>query len=83
MDFIVTEIGIHFVGQAGLELITDRARIVELASGIAAERNHITCEGDHQVREQIGRRIRAAQQDRFPSFSRCYARAVEPGDEGD
>jgi len=83
MDFIVTEAGVHVVGQAGLELITDHARVAELASGIAAERNHIDREGDHQLRAEIGRNTRAAQQDRFPSFSRCYARAVEPGDEDD
>ncbi len=78
MDFIVTEAGVHIVGQAGLELITDRARVVELASAIAAERNHIARESDHQVREQIGRRIRAAQQYSSPA---CYAHEFETEDE--
>lgn len=80
MDFIVTETGIHFVGPSGLELITDRARIVELASGIAAERNHITRESDHQVRDQTRRNIRAAQQYSSPA---CYAHEFETGDENE
>lgn len=77
MDFIVTEIGIHFVGQTGLELITDRARVAKLASGIAAERNHIAREGDHQVRGQAGRNTRAAQQYSSPP---CYAHEFDAED---
>lgn len=35
---------------------------------------------DCTAREQAAREPAVAGQDRFPSFSRCYARAVEPGD---
>ena len=78
MDFIVTELGTHVVAQAGLELITDRTRIVELASGIAAERNHIARECDERDREQIGRNTHAAQQYSSPP---CYANEFETRDE--
>jgi 5-formyltetrahydrofolate cyclo-ligase len=78
MDFIVTETGIHFVGRAGLELITDHARVLELASGIAAERNHIAGESDHQASKQAGNNAHVPRQN---SFSRCYARTIELGDE--
>jgi len=70
MDFIVTEMGIHVVGHAGLELITDRARVAELAIGIAAERNHIARAGNHQVRGQTRPDTRGAQQYSSPV---CYA----------
>lgn len=77
MDFIVTEIGVHIVGQAGLELITDGARVVELASGIAAERNHIARAGDQQVSGRTRRNTRAAQQYSSPA---CYAHEFDNGD---
>ena len=81
MDFIVTETGIHFVGRTGLELVTDRARVAELANAIVAERHQLTHTGDLQARKQDGRTPRVLGQNSFPSFSRCYARAVETGDE--
>jgi 5-formyltetrahydrofolate cyclo-ligase len=81
MDFIVTEAGIHYVGPAGLELITDRARILELVGAIVAERKHVARAGGHQPCKQDASGPWAARQDRFPSFSRCYARAVEFEDE--
>ena len=81
MDFIVTEAGIHHVGPAGLELVTDRARILELVSTIVAERKRVARAGGRPSREQGASGPGAARQDSFPSFSRCYARAFESGDE--
>ena len=77
MDFIVTEIGVHFVSPTGLELITDCARVVEIASDIAAQRNHIAREGDQPAREQARRYTRAARQYSSPP---CYAHECEAED---
>lgn len=55
MDFIVTELGIYFVSRAGLELITDRAKVLALLGDIAAERNHVARKDPEQVRAQAGR----------------------------
>jgi hypothetical protein len=77
MDFIVTEIGIHFVSPTGLELIPNCARVVEIATGIAAERNFIAREGDQPARAQARRDARAARQYSSPP---CYAHEFETED---
>ena len=78
MDFIVTENGIHVVGPAGLELARDRTQVAALANAIAAERNWATSGGRLQASGPGAGDLRFPAQS---SFSRCYARAVDPGDE--
>ena len=78
MDFIVTENGIHAVGRAGLELITDRTRVAALVDAIAAKRDCKLGGARGRTPQQTSGDVRFAGQS---SFSRCYARAVEPGDE--
>lgn len=78
MDFIVTETGIHFVGGAGLELITDHARVRELVNGIAAARNWISADGDRELGEQTWLDTRTAQQYSSPV---CYAHEFDIEDD--
>jgi hypothetical protein len=78
MDFIVTEKGIHIVGPAGLELATDRTKVAALAKAIAAGRNWDSSGGRPQASGPDGGDVLFPAQS---SFSRCYARAVEPGDD--
>lgn len=78
MDFIVTENGIHLVGPAGLELAGDRTQLAALVNAIAAERNWNSSSGRPPASAPDGSDVRFPAQS---SFSRCYARAVEPGDE--
>ncbi len=80
MDFIVTENGIHHAGPAGLELIADRTRVQALSCAIAAARGLVFSRTGRHAGRQAGRDIRFAPDS---SFSRCYARAVEPGDGDD
>lgn len=77
MDFVVTENGVHVAGRAGLELITDRTRVAALVDTIAAERHWRLARARGQTPQQAAGDVRFAGQG---SFSRCYARAVEPGD---
>jgi len=75
MDFIVTENGIHVAGPAGLELARDRTQVAALANAIAAERKWANSGSRRQASGP------GADDVRFPaqsSFSRCYARAIEP-----
>ncbi len=78
MDFIVTESGIHIVGPGGLELARDRSGVRTLARAIAAERNLHIAGGRCRASEPSSSELRLPA---HSSFSRCYARAVEPGEE--
>lgn len=69
MDFIVTEAGIHYVSEDGLELIPDRSKVIELAADIARERDLVARGGHDQTLRQARSRTRAAAQHSSPP---CY-----------
>jgi hypothetical protein len=47
MDFIVTETGIYYVREDGLELLNDPLQVLRLAGSIIRDRDAIALEGFH------------------------------------
>lgn len=54
MDFIVTEVGVHFVGKNGLKIVTDPRQVLRLASAILRDRNDGRRSGPEAVQDRAG-----------------------------